>query len=273
VSAAAPTVRCVSESREQKGESSRPHALDIYERVCEDTAEELSRPQGSLFYSALFAGLTIGLAPLVVALITVSLGEDAKSTAFIAALFYPIGYIAVIIGRSQFFTENTLYPVMLTLRRWEFLSRSMRLWVIVLVMNLVGAFIFAGLAIWSDALDQTVKDQLIKYGSAYTEGDFGSQFSSAVATGFLLALIAWLVEGCDTATGRIAVIWSLAFLVGLGSFDHCIAATVTVFTALFDGALNLGDLLAWFVPVLAGNIAGGVAIVAAINYGQVREED
>ncbi len=107
-----------------------------------------------------------------------------------------------------------------------------RLWLIVLVMNLVGAFIFAGLAIWSDALDQAVKDQLIKYGSAYTEGDFGSQFSSAVATGFLLALIAWLVEGCDTATGRIAVIWSLAFLVGLGSFDHCIAATVTVFTAL-----------------------------------------
>ena len=115
-------------------------------------------------------------------------------------------------------------------------------------MNLVGAFIFAGLAIWSDALDQTVKDQLIKYGSAYTEGDFGSQFSSAVATGFLLALIAWLVEGCDTATGRIAVIWSLAFLVGLGSFDHCIATTVTAFHALFDGALSIGETIEWFHP-------------------------
>ena len=273
MSAAAPTVRCVAESRKQQGEASRPHALDIYERVCKDTAEELSRPQGSLFYSALFAGLTIGLAPLVVALITLSLGEDVKSTAFIATLFYPIGYIAVIIGRSQFFTENTLYPVMLTLRRWEYLNRSMRLWVIVLVMNLVGAFIFAALAMWSGALEEPVKDQLVKYGSAYTEGDLGNQFSSAVATGFLLALIAWLVEACDTATGRIAVIWSLAFLVGLGSFDHCIAATVTVYTALFDGALSLGDSLAWFAPVLAGNIVGGVAIVAAINYGQVREED
>ena len=271
MSARAPTVRTVAERRQE--ESSRPHALDIYERVCEDTAEELSRPQGSLFFSALFAGLTIGLAPLAVALITASLGEEARSTVFIAALFYPIGYLAVIIGRSQFFTENTLYPVMLTLRRWEYLNRSMRLWLIVLTMNLVGAFIFAALAIWSDALDQTVKDQLIKYGSAYTEGDFGNQFSSGVATGFLLALIAWLVEGCDTVTGRIGVIWSLAFFVALGSFDHCVASTITVFAALLDGTLSLGDSLGWFVPVLAGNIVGGVAIVAAINYGQVREED
>ena len=35
----------------------------------------------------------------------------------------------------------------------------------------------------------------------------------------------------------------------------------------------MGETIEWFIPVLAGNIVGGVAIVAAINYGQVREED
>ena len=254
-------------------ESSRPHALDIYERVCEDTAEELGRPEGSLFFSGLFAGLTIGLAPLVVAMVTASLGEDVKSTAFIASLFYPIGYIAVIVGRSQFFTENTLYPVMLSLRRKEFLSRTARLWLIVLTMNLVGAFIFAGLAIWTDALGDPVKEQLVSNGVHYTEGSFVDSFWSAVVTGFLLALVAWLVEGSDTVTGRVAVIWVLTFLVALGSFDHVIATTVTAFAAFIDGDLPLGDLLAWFAPVLLGNIVGGVAIVASINYGQVREED
>jgi formate-nitrite transporter family protein len=262
-------VRLVAERQE----SSRPHALDIYERVCEDTAEELSRPQGSLFFSALFAGLTIGLSPLAVALITDSLGSDVKSTAFIAALFYPIGYIAVIIGRSQFFTENTLYPVMLTLRQREYLRGTAQLWLIVLAMNLIGAFIFAGLAIWSGALETPVKDELISAGVKYTEGDLGNQFSAGIATGFLLALIAWLVEGSDTVTGRIGVIFSLAFLVSIGSFDHCIASTVTVYAAVLDGALGIGESFAWFFPVLAGNIVGGVAIVAAINYGQVREED
>lgn len=264
-------VRHVAERRQE--ESSRPHALDIYERVCDDTAEELSRPQGSLFFSGLFAGLTIGLAPLAVALVSTSLGEDVKSTAFIASLLYPIGYVAVIIGRSQFFTENTLYPVMLTLRRGEYLNRSARLWLIVLTMNLVGAFIFAGLAIWSGALDSPVKDQLVANGVDFTSGEFWDTFWSAIVTGFLLALVAWLVEGCDTVTGRVAVIWSLAFIVSLGSFDHCIATTVTAFAALLDGALSLGETIEWFIPVLAGNIVGGVAIVASINYGQVREED
>lgn len=254
-------------------ESSRPHALDIYERVCEDTAEELGRPEGSLFFSGLFAGLAIGLAPLAVAMVTASLGEDVRSTAFIASLFYPIGYIAVIVGRSQFFTENTLYPVMLSLRHKEYFGQTARLWLIVLTMNLVGALIFAALAVWTDALTDPVQSQLVSNGVSYTEGSFIDTFWSGVVTGFLLALVAWLVEGSDTVTGRVAVIWVLTFLVSLGSFDHCIATTVTAFSALIDGALGLGELLGWFVPVLLGNVIGGVAIVAAINYGQVREED
>ncbi len=94
----------------------RPHAVDIYERVCDDTIEELKRPPSSLVFSGLFAGFTIGLAPLAYALALVALG-DGDSQKFVATLLYPIGYIAVIIGRAQFFTENTLYPVMVSMRK------------------------------------------------------------------------------------------------------------------------------------------------------------
>jgi formate/nitrite transporter FocA (FNT family) len=263
-------VRSVAERSE---ESSRPHALDIYERICDDTEEELSRPEGSLVFSALFAGFTIGLSALAVALTTVSLTPEVKSTAFIAALLYPIGYVAVIVGRSQFFTENTLYPVMLSMRRKEFLNRTGRLWGIVFTMNLVGAFIFAMLAVLTGALDQSVQSELVSNGLKYTDGSFIDTFWSAVLVGFLLATVAWLVEGCDTVTGRVAVIWILTFFVSLASLDHCIATTVTAFCALLDGELGLGDTAAWLVPAVLGNVAGGVVIVAAINYGQVREED
>ncbi|HYH60703.1 MAG TPA: formate/nitrite transporter family protein [Solirubrobacterales bacterium] len=254
-------------------ESSRPHALDIYERICEDTAEELSRPQGSIFYSALFAGFTIGLSALAVALATVSLTPEVQSTAFIASLLYPIGYVAVIIGRSQFFTENTLYPVMLSLRRPEHIWKTARLWAIVFPMNLVGAFIFAMLAVLTGALADPVQSEIVSNGVKYTEGSFIDTFWSAVLVGFLLATVAWLVEGCDTVTGRVAVIWALTFFVSLASLDHCIATTVTAFSALLDGAMNVGDLLSWLLPAFLGNVLGGVIIVASINYGQVREED
>ena len=263
----------MAERERRSEESSRPHALDIYERVIDDTEEELTRPDGSIFFSGLFAGFAIGLAPLAVALTTVALGSSAQSTAFIASLLYPIGYVAVIVGRSQFFTENTLYPVMLTLRRTEFLGRTMRLWAIVFPTNLIGAFVFACLAVLTGTFAEPVQTELVANGVAYTDGDVTSTFWSAVTAGFLLALVAWLVEAVDTVTARIAVIWVVAFIVSLATLDHCIATTVNAFTALLEGELAFGKMLGWLAVTAAGNVLGGVLIVASINYGQVREED
>lgn len=252
---------------------SRPHALDIYERVCEDTEEELERPIRSLAFSGLFAGLTIGLAPIALVLASVALGEGG-SQKFVAALLYPIGYVAVILGRSQFFTENTLYPVMLTLRRPQFLRATARLWAVVFTTNLIGAFLFALLAVTTGAFAEPVQDALVSNGVDGTAGPFVDTFWSAVVTGFLLALVAWLVEGTSTSPlGQIAVIWVLTFLVALGSFDHCIATTVTAFASLLDGELAAGTMAGWLAAAVLGNVVGGVFIVAAINYGQVREED
>jgi formate/nitrite transporter FocA (FNT family) len=250
----------------------RPHAVDIYERVCDDTIEELRRPPSSLAYSGLFAGFTIGLAPLAYALGLVALG-DGDSQKFIAALLYPIGYIAVIIGRAQFFTENTLYPVMVSLRKPEFLRPSARLWAIVYATNLAGALLFALLAIFTGAFGDPAQAKLVAEGVGDTSGPLTTTFWSAVVTGWLLALVAWLVEASEHAIGQIAVIYVVTLIVGLGGFDHCIATTVEAFAALLEGPLALNDLLGWLAVTTAGNIVGGVIIVGAINYGQVRRED
>ena len=250
----------------------RPHAVDIYDRVCDDTIEEFKRPPSSLVYSGLFAGFAIGLAPLAVALGIVALG-DGSSQKFVAYLLYPIGYIAVIIGRAQFFTENTLYPVMVSMRRPEYFGISSRLWVIVYATNVIGALLFAMLVILTGAFGEPVQAQMVAEGVGDTSGPLTSTFWSAVVTGFLLALVAWLVEASETATGQIMVIYVLTFLVGLGGFDHCIATTVEALSALLEGPLGFGDFFGWLAVTTLGNIGGGVLIVAAINYGQVRDED
>jgi formate/nitrite transporter FocA (FNT family) len=250
----------------------RPHAVDIYERVCEDTVEELGRPISSLAFSALFAGFTVALAPLAYALARVALG-DGDADKFVAALLYPIGYIAVIVGRAQFFTENTLYPVMVTMRRPRYLRVSSRLWAVVLATNLLGALLFACLAIFTGAFGEPVQAKLVAEGIGDTSGPLTTTFWAAVVTGWLLALVAWLVEASEDAIGQIAVIYAITLVVGLGGFDHCVATTVEAFCALLEGALSLPDTLGWLAVTIAGNIAGGVMIVAAINYGQVRAED
>jgi formate/nitrite transporter FocA (FNT family) len=250
----------------------RPHALDIYEQICEDTEEEIERPFSSLCFSGVFGGFAIGLAPLGVALGALTLGEGGAN-AFVAALLYPIGYVAVILGRAQFFTENTLYPVMLSMRKTRYLRPTARLWAIVYASNLLGALLFAMFALLGGAFGDAAGAKLVEEGLSDTGGPLHVTFWSAVATGFLLALVAWLVEAAEHAIARIAVIYMLTFFVGLASLDHSIATTVEGFAALLGGKLPIGDLLPWLAVTTLGNIAGGVLIVAAINYGQVRRED
>ena len=115
----------------------------------------------------------------------------------------------MIIGRAQFFTENTLYPVMVSMRKPEFLRVSARLWAIVFATNLAGALLFALLAIFTGAFGDPAQANLVAEGVGDTSGPLTTTFWSAVVTGWLLALVAWLVEASEHAIGQIAVIYAI----------------------------------------------------------------
>jgi formate/nitrite transporter FocA (FNT family) len=85
-----------------------------------------------------------------------------------------------------------------------------------------------------------------------------------------LVLVAWTIEASDQAIGQIALIWALTFLIGAASFDHCVSTTSEVLSAAIDGTVSAGHFFAWLSAVILGNVLGGVAIVAVLNYGQVR---
>lgn len=70
--------------------------------------------------------------------------------------------------------------------------------------------------------------------------------------------------------GQVALIWALAFVIGVAGFDHCISTTAEVLCSVFKGGVPFGHALALFAAVVLGNVAGGVLIVGVLNYGQVR---
>lgn len=253
-------------------EQARPRAHDIFERVRDDAAHELDRPLSGLAFSALFAGFTIGATPLAVA-IAVSLLGSGGTGEFVAALLYPIGYAAVILGRAQFFTENTLYPVILSLQDHSAVPRTARLWILVYSGNIAGALLFALLVMETSALDAGASSAIIDRGADRVLGDFWQNFWGAVIVGWLLALVAWLVEASNAAIGQLAVIWMLTFLAGVGGFDHCIASTIEVFSAVLEGDVASDRFLGWLGTVTLGNAAGGVLIVSLLNYGQIHAEE
>ena len=247
----------------------RPSATEIYESVKRDAAEELARPIPALAFSALFAGATLGFGGLAAAAAT-SLAGGSSRAELVGALVYPIGFVATIIGRAQLFTENTLYPLTLVLDERKHFVATLRLWAVVLAANLVGAFAFAMLTVHSGALPHGTTDQLIQLGHQLSAGGWTSKLWSGVIAGWLLALVAWTIEASDQAIGQIALIWALTFLIGAARLDHCVSTTSEVLSAVIDGSVTTGRFFDWLSAVLVGNVVGGVAIVALLNYGQVR---
>ena len=247
---------------------SRPSAEEIYKQVATNARQELKRSSLSLGMSGFGGGAFMGLSALGTALALSRLGTGEHAV-LLSRMFYPIGFIVVIIGRSQLFTENTLYPVALVLAERKHLWNTMRLWAVVLPSNVAGALAFAMLAALTPALSPHVLEALTQLGLEAIAHPAATVFWSGVMGGWIIALAAWLVSGSHSITGSVMVIWMLTFLVGLGNFAHCIATSGEVLIAVLTHHAAWGAYPRWFLPAVSGNICGGVLMVTILEYGQV----
>jgi formate-nitrite transporter family protein len=256
-----------------ENDSTRPTADEIFENVTDGGRKEIARGSLALAFSGLAAGIGMGLTGLSVAIVLAAIGEG-ESQQLVARLLYPLGFIVVIIGRSQLFTENTLYPVALCLqeRRWANVRETLRLWVVVFFSNVAGAVVFGVMMTRTHALRPQILEQLLHLGKESAEQPAAHLFWSAVVGGWLIALVAWVVSASHYTTGQLAMTWLLTFVVGAGKFAHCIAGSGEILSAAFGARVAGSTYLWWLGIVTAGNILGGVLIVTVLNFGQVHAD-
>ena len=247
---------------------SRPSAEEIYKQVAKNAREELKRSSVSLAISGFAGGTFMGLSALGTALALAML-PGMHGLEVVSRMFYPLGFIVVILGRSQLFTENTLYPVALVLAEKREFWNTMRLWAVVLPSNVLGAFAFACLAALTPALHPDVTQSLAKLGLDALAHPSSTVFWSGVMGGWIIALAAWLVSGSHSITGSVMVIWMLTFVVGLGNFAHCIATSGEILVAVLRHETSWASYPHWLLFAVLGNICGGVGMVTLLEYGQV----
>ena len=244
---------------------------EIYRRVLATADEELGRSNGLLFWSGLTAGLVLGLCILARAVFTALVPFD--SSGLVANLLYPVGFIFLILGRYQLFTENTLTPVALVLTRLASLPDLLRIWGVVLVANVVGAALFALLLAFTGVLSAEATTAAIGFGEHLIEEGWWDAFYKAILAGWLLAGIVWLVHAARDTLSRVVLIWLLIYLQVSADLFHCIVGSVEVLFLMFKGGAGLGDYLFRFlIPVVSGNTLGGVVFVAFLNYMQFGED-
>jgi formate/nitrite transporter FocA (FNT family) len=248
----------------------RLSAEEIHENVLVQAEDEMKRPAFDLFWSAVTAGLTIGWSFVGGAYVSTLVGPEYRKAA--QAALYPLGFILVIIGRSQLFTENTHEPVIPVLDEptANTLLKMLRLWGLVLLGNMLGAVAFALLFAHTNVVPAAVGAQMREMGAKAMEGSFGMQFYHAIFAGWLIALTAWLVSATSFTGAQIALIWLTTAPIAALDFRHSIAGSVEAFFTASSGLTTWAAALGGFtVPTVLGNIVGGVVFVAMLNHGQV----
>jgi formate/nitrite transporter FocA (FNT family) len=244
-------------------------AAVVHEAIRKDGDEELQRPMSALAWSGLAAGLSMGFSFLAEGLFRTFL-PDALWRPLLVNLGYPFGFLIVIIGRQQLFTENTLTAIIPLLARRNFATfvSVMRLWAVVLAANIVGAHLFAwGLANTSVVRPET-QSALTALAHDAAAVTFGTAILRGVLAGWLIAMVVWMRAAVNN--GQIAIIVILTYIVGLAGLTHIIAGSVEVLFLVAKGELNWWSCVAgYMVPTLLGNILGGTALVSALNHAQV----
>ncbi len=249
-----------------------PEARVIHEIIREDGERALKRGVESMAWSGFGAGLSMGFSFFVMAVIRSAL-PDAPWRVLVAGFGYTIGFLIVVLGRQQLFTESTLTAVLpfLTRKDMKTFLRMVRLWAVVFLFNIIGTFLFAFLlshgALFSPDLDAALKGIAMEA----LHDSFWPMMVKAMLAGWLIALMVWLIPGAGPS--RLLLIVIITYVVAISRFSHIIAGSVEAAYDVFTGVIGLGAYVTRFmVPTLIGNMIGGVSLVAILNHAPIRDE-
>ena len=263
-------VPALTERQKQEAEDrTAVTAVIVHEAIRKDGDEELQRPASALAWSGLAAGLSMGFSFFGQALLRGYL-PDAPWRPLLTNLGYPLGFLIVIIGRQQLFTENTLTAIipLLARRNMVTLIAVLRLWTIVLIANLVGAHIFAWVIANTPVLKPEFQEAMRQLATNAVNVSFGVALLRGIFAGWLIAMVVWMLYAVHAS--RVAIIVILTYVVGLAGLTHIVAGSIEVLFLVMIGAKSwISYLGGYMVPSLIGNILGGVSMVSAVNHAQV----
>jgi len=249
-----------------------PRAAVLHEIIRLQGDQELERSIAALFWSALAAGLTMGLSLMAMGLLNSRL-PDAEGFKVIASFGYCAGFLAVILARQQLFTENTLTAVLPIMSKPTLnnFGRLFRLWSVVLIGNLMGTFLVAYVMLHLPIFDTPTDEAFLEIGRKVMENDVSQMFAKGIVSGWMIATMVWMIPSMESA--KMWIIILITYLMALGDFTHIVVGTAEVSYLVFAGELPWKDFWLIFAgPTLAGNIIGGSFIFALISHAQIRSD-
>jgi formate-nitrite transporter family protein len=231
---------------------------------------EFRRPTVGLFLSSLSGGLDVSFSLLLMATIHTLVGGGVSSAAarLWVANMYSVGFIFIVVGRSELFTEHTsraMFPVLAGQASWAALAR---LWALVYVGNLVGIVAFTAMVVYTGPpLGIIEPSSFTAMARPLVEREWWLALVSAGLAGWLMGLLSWLVSACRDTISQIVIVWLVATSIGLVRLPHAIVGAGEVLSDVFAGQTTCHEFARFLALTTLGNGLGGAIFVAVLKYG------
>ncbi len=262
-------------SSQTNPEEKPKEAYEIMREQIQAGLKEHKRSDLGLFLSSLSAGLEVGFSILIIGIIYTLFKNESSGgqLAVMMALVYPIGYIFVIIGRSELFTEHTTLATIPVMNGEATLGSLAKLWLLVYVGNLAGGYIFGSISLVFNAEMHLIgKDFFYFVSEKMLKYSVGATLISSIMAGWLMGMLSWLLSSAQDTFSRVVMIFLVTFLISIAGLHHCIVGSIEVFMAFFAEANQISGVQFLKFQALAtlGNIIGGVFLVAIVKYAHSR---
>src|SRR5438105_213433 len=244
----------------------------IYRETQREGRRRLARPLVELAATALVGGFDVAFGVAAFALAEQAAPGNASRLA--GAVAFGIGFVFIVVGRSELFTENFLIPVAgLERGRLGSWVKLGELWAVALLLNIVGGTLLALLLTTHGVLPDGTSRPLVRLAEHIAGYSTLTAFVSALAAGALMTLMTWFVEGAAESLGvRIVMAWITGALILLGTFNHAIVSTLElVFGMRYGADVETPQLLANLGLAVVGNLAGGLLFVTFVRSIQAAE--
>ncbi|MBP2252886.1 formate/nitrite transporter FocA (FNT family) [Halarchaeum solikamskense] len=240
---------------------------EIHQRLLASADEVIDSTTRELFFSGFTAGFAI-----VVTFIGYAVGRaNFPNNDFPATVLYPIGFMYIILGRYELYTENTLPPVKLVLTRLASLPLLLHVWSVVLTANILGA----GVGVFILANTQVLSPEAMRAGAEFVhhglEIGWWDVFFKALFAGWLVAGVVWLGTAARDTISRVIIIYLVFYMIPTVGLFHVVSSGAEALFFVFLGVPGprlFTIFYEFWLPVLLGNTFGGVVLVALANYAQ-----
>ena len=244
----------------------------IFKIIRREGEEELRRPFMALAFSALAAGIFVSFSFLFRSIFHMHMGNSPIEP-MISSIGYTVGFIIVILGRMQLFTENPITTIIPLLSEWSWkrLLKVIRLWSTVFLFNIIGTAIAAAFFANKYTLSVPVENAMCEVASNIMQLNPIENILRGIPAGILIAAIVWISPRAKYF--RFAMIFFFVYFIALGDFTHVVVGSCEMAFEVIKGNANFFTYCFKFlIPTGIGNIIGGTVIFTLLIYYQVKKE-